>query len=52
MIPPRIIIARAARHFGLNLNWIFAPVTAWTRQEPLTLRGLISARQSQAMGED
>jgi hypothetical protein len=28
-------VARLAVTFGLNLNWIFDPVTAWRRREPV-----------------
>ena len=33
MTPPRMIVARIAVRLGLNLNWIFDPVTARRRGE-------------------
>lgn len=32
------LTARVALRLGLNLNWIFDPLTAWRRGEPLASR--------------
>ncbi|MBC9245163.1 hypothetical protein H4P12_00180 [Paracoccus sp. 11-3] len=32
-----MIITRIAMRTGMNLNWIFDPVTAWRRKEPLDI---------------
>lgn len=38
------VVVHVAVRLGVNLNWIFAPMTAWQRHEPLTLGIAISAR--------
>lgn len=33
MTPLRMIVARIAVRFGLNLNWVFCPALSWRRGE-------------------
>lgn len=32
-----IVLARLAIAYGINLNWVFDPVTTWKRREPFHL---------------
>lgn len=33
-------VVRMAVTLGLNLNWIYDPVTAWRRREPVRMKRL------------